>query len=29
VVDYGMVGDIDGIDASVITRLLDAASCRW
>jgi len=24
VVDYGMVGDIDGIDASVITRLLDA-----
>ncbi len=24
VVDYGMVGDIDGVDASVITRLLDA-----
>jgi len=24
VVDYGMVGDIDGIDASVVTRLLDA-----
>jgi acetylglutamate kinase len=24
VVDYGMVGDIDGIDASVISRLLDA-----
>jgi acetylglutamate kinase len=24
VVDYGMVGDIDGIDASVLTRLLDA-----
>ena len=24
VVDYGMVGDIDGIDASVITRLLEA-----
>jgi len=24
IVDYGMVGDIDGIDASVITRLLDA-----
>jgi acetylglutamate kinase len=23
VVDYGMVGDIDGIDASVLTRLLD------
>ena len=29
VVDYGMVGDIDGVDGSVITRLLDAASCRW
>jgi acetylglutamate kinase len=24
VVDYGMVGDIDGVDGSVITRLLDA-----
>ena len=24
VVDYGMVGDIDGVDASVLTRLLDA-----
>ena len=24
VVDYGMVGDIDGVDATVITRLLDA-----
>jgi acetylglutamate kinase len=24
VLDYGMVGDIDGVDASVITRLLDA-----
>jgi acetylglutamate kinase len=24
VVDYGMVGEIDGVDASVITRLLDA-----
>jgi acetylglutamate kinase len=24
VVDYGMVGDIDGIEASVVTRLLDA-----
>ena len=24
VVDYGMVGDIDAVDASVITRLLDA-----
>jgi acetylglutamate kinase len=24
VVDYGMVGDVDGVDASVITRLLDA-----
>jgi len=24
IVDYGMVGDIDGVDASVITRLLDA-----
>jgi acetylglutamate kinase len=24
VVDYGMVGDIDAIDASVVTRLLDA-----
>jgi len=24
VVDYGMVGDIDGIESSVITRLLDA-----
>jgi len=24
VVDYGMVGDIDGIDASVLNRLLDA-----
>jgi acetylglutamate kinase len=24
VVDYGMVGDIDGVDASVVTRLLDA-----
>jgi acetylglutamate kinase len=24
VVDYGMVGDIEGVDASVLTRLLDA-----
>jgi acetylglutamate kinase len=24
VVDYGMVGDIDGVDASVVTRLLDS-----
>jgi acetylglutamate kinase len=24
IVDYGMVGDIDGVDASVVTRLLDA-----
>ena len=24
IVDYGMVGDIDGVDASVITRLLEA-----
>ena len=24
VVDYGMVGDIDGIDGSVVTRLLDS-----
>jgi acetylglutamate kinase len=24
VVDYGMVGDIDGVDASVVNRLLDA-----
>ena len=24
VVDYGMVGDIDGVDGTVITRLLDA-----
>jgi acetylglutamate kinase len=24
VVDYGMVGDIDGVDASVLTRMLDA-----
>jgi acetylglutamate kinase len=24
VVDYGMVGDIDGVDGSVVTRLLDA-----
>ena len=24
VVDYGMVGDVDGVDASMITRLLDA-----
>ena len=24
VVDYGLVGDIDGIDGSVVTRLLDS-----